>query len=142
MDNLTIQFTSCFVISGNGAFAKFHLQRKYDFVWSIAQRVGINVTIITSVDVVGVCIFKVALTVYQMQIPNLDTPNYLIKLSLTKRTYSFQILFRIFLPYIHSLEGRTIWCELDAPTYMYERLYFVHKFASFLETRLKIFQLI
>ena len=43
---------------------KLHLQRKYDLVWSIAQRVSVNVTVISSVDVVGVCIFKVALTVY------------------------------------------------------------------------------
>ena len=54
---------------------KLNFQKKYDFVWSIAQRVGINVTVITSVDVVGVCIFKVAPTVYQVQIPNLD-PSY------------------------------------------------------------------
>ena len=76
-----IQFTACYCfVSVNISLCKTNVkmvQRKYDFIWSIAQRLGINVTVITSVDVVGVCIFKVALTVYQLQIPNLDTSNYL-----------------------------------------------------------------
>ena len=36
---------------------KLQLQRKYDLAWSIALRVGINVTVTTSVDLVDVCIF-------------------------------------------------------------------------------------
>ena len=60
---------------------------KYNFVWSIAQRVGINVTVLTSVDVVGVCIFKVALRVYQV--------NFLILTHQIVTMVTFSKLFHI-----------------------------------------------
>ena len=56
---------------------KTTLTKEIRFVLSITKRVGINITVITLLDVVGVCNFKVALTVYQLQIPNLDTSHYL-----------------------------------------------------------------
>ena len=61
----------------NAIAYKISLAKEIPFGWSIAYRVGTNVTVITSIDVVGVCIFKVALTVYQPQISNLDTSNCL-----------------------------------------------------------------
>ena len=55
--------SKCNIIA-NQSFTTY--KRKYYFVWSIAQRVGTKRTVTTLVDVVGVCIFKVALTVYQL----------------------------------------------------------------------------